>query len=311
MSDTCRIAGVAASTGGGQPKATSFAYGHAYQEQQAAKYRNRKTNDWQRRIELAQRLMERHARPRFGGRPAADIVIGDIGCSIGTFAIEFAKLGYRAYGVDFDPMAIDAARRLAAAEGVEPTFLCGDVSDEASGWPALDVALCFDLFEHLHDDELGVLLQALKRRLSPDGCLLFHTFPTQFDELFFGPAWLRWPLLPFAWLPPQAFDRIVKAYASAVDIGLIVARGGTWRELKKRTSHCNPLTTERLADIFTRAGYVLIELESGQLYRAHGWTRGWFARQPISHRNLYGAAVPAARAIGQCLRDTAGRQDAT
>ncbi len=34
----------------------------------------------------------------------------DVGCSIGTFAIEFAAKGYRSFGIDFDQTALDIAR---------------------------------------------------------------------------------------------------------------------------------------------------------------------------------------------------------
>ena len=71
------------------PKQTSYEYGYQYQLTQAEKYRNRENNHWKYRIELANRLVDEAlkempptSRPR---------TLLDVGCSIGTFAIEFAS----------------------------------------------------------------------------------------------------------------------------------------------------------------------------------------------------------------------------
>src|SRR6185503_17586263 len=89
-----------------KPKATSYQYGEEYQTQLAEKYRNRHSNHWKVRVALANRLVSQYALPRLGHKSTSDIIVTDVGCSIGTFAIEFAKLGYRSYGVDFDPEAL-------------------------------------------------------------------------------------------------------------------------------------------------------------------------------------------------------------
>ncbi|MFH0911236.1 MAG: class I SAM-dependent methyltransferase, partial [Planctomycetota bacterium] len=172
-------------------KEAASAYGEAYQRGQAEKYRNRRNNHWRFRIELAHRLFERYAAPRFRGRPREDIVVVDAGCSIGTFAIEFARMGYRSFGVDFDPSALKVARELAGEEKVSPEFVCGDVAEWDDSLPPIDILVCFDLFEHLPDGELGVFLSAVKKRLSARGCILFHTFPTQYDYLLYAKGFLR------------------------------------------------------------------------------------------------------------------------
>ena len=68
------------------------AYGRDYQLAQADKYRNRAHNHWRPRITLGCRLVEEHALPRMPGREKGGITLVDVGCSIGTFAIEFARL---------------------------------------------------------------------------------------------------------------------------------------------------------------------------------------------------------------------------
>src|SRR6267378_7272369 len=52
----------------------------------------------------------------------------DLGCGTGTNSIYLAQHGWDATGIDFVPRAIKAARRKAAAAGVSPRFMVGDVT---------------------------------------------------------------------------------------------------------------------------------------------------------------------------------------
>lgn len=52
----------------------------------------------------------------------------DLGCGTGTNCVYLAKHGWQATGVDFVPRAIEAARRKAAADGVSPRLVVGDVT---------------------------------------------------------------------------------------------------------------------------------------------------------------------------------------
>jgi 2-polyprenyl-3-methyl-5-hydroxy-6-metoxy-1,4-benzoquinol methylase len=278
--------------GSGEPKSTSWSYGEECQRDQADKYRNRDRNHWRTRIDLAHRLVDEYALPALRGRPPEGIVVLDVGCSIGTFAIEFAKRGFRTLGVDFDASALAIAEQLAAEEGVKPEFLCHDLADLPALESRCDIAVCFDVFEHLHDDELGSLLHAVRRSLSPEGCLVFHTFPTQYDHLFFGRRRLDLPLRPFRRLRPAAFERLVTAYAAALDCWSALRGRQTHRESIARAAHCNPLTPQRLRDILERLGFAIETLETAQLYPYGEARQRWFEGQPVAHRNLFGVARP-------------------
>ena len=275
-------------------KATSYTYGESYQRGQVEKHRQRRTNHWQPRIALAHRLVDQWVLPRLGGRPPGDITVLDVGCSIGTMAIEFAHRGFRAMGVDFDASALAIGRELAAEEGVPVEFFEGDVAEWQSpqGQP-LDVALCFDIFEHLHDDELGALLQSIRRRLSPRGALVFYSFPLQFDYIFFGAKGKHWPLVPFTWLRPALFERMTRAYAALLDVGLLLSTGQSYKERIKKVPHCNPTTRARLNDVLLRAGYEVGYIDTGNLYDFDAGRRKLFAKQPVAHRMVYGVAYPA------------------
>jgi 2-polyprenyl-3-methyl-5-hydroxy-6-metoxy-1,4-benzoquinol methylase len=270
-----------------QPKETSYEYGRAYQLHQAEKFRNRKNNRWKIRIDLAFELfaayVERHA-----GRNPDKIVVVDVGCSVGTFAIEFAKRGFRAYGVDFDPAAIEIAKKLADEEQTAVEFACQDVSGFFHTYgQKIDVAVCFDIFEHLHDDELGALFRSLKSNLAEGGSILFHTYPSEYGYLFQS-SYLHLPLAPFAILSAGLFTRITRVYASMIDACLLLAGGGTHRERIKLHGHCNPLTITRLEDISRRAGLEVVALKSADLYGLSRFVQLLFSRQPVAHQNIYG-----------------------
>lgn len=276
------------------PKATSAEYGRDMQLAQAEKYRNRENNNWKRRIALAKRLVERHVFPRLQDKRKSDTVVVDVGCSIGTFAIEFAKMGCRSYGIDFDPSGLEIARELACEENTNPEFVCGDVADWSAEFPKIDIAICFDIFEHLHDDELGACLTAVRKQLSEKGTLVFHTAPTQYDYIFFRKPRLRYPLLPFRRLSPKKFAAISKAYSLLLDIWSVWRTGLTHKERIKKSGHCNPLTRDRLKDILERSGYECLVIETANVGDYMKKVERQFERQPITHRNLYGVAVPAA-----------------
>ena len=278
------------------PKATSYEYGEAYQLEQVEKHRNRRDNHWKPRLALAHRMIDEFVLPRLGKRTPADITTLDVGCSIGTMAIEMSLRGFISYGVDFDRAALRIARELAVEEGATVEFFEGDVAEwrpEHVG--SIDIALCFDIFEHLHDDELGALLQSLRRKLNPDGALVFYTFPLQYDYLFFSRDWLHWPLLPFARLSPTVFETLVRGYAALLDAGLLVWTGASYKERIKKLSHCNPTTRARLEAILERAGYSIGFVETRNIYPFKPHVLRRFGAQPVAHRHLLGVAYPRSR----------------
>jgi 2-polyprenyl-3-methyl-5-hydroxy-6-metoxy-1,4-benzoquinol methylase len=269
-------------------KATSFSYGNDYQSKQIEKYKNRNSNHWKYRIELFESLLKEFDT----GQSGADTFVADIGTSIGTFAIEAAKKGYKAAGIDFDPEAIAAAKILAKEENVEVEFIYADVSQPIPLSSKIDIAVCFDIFEHMHDDELGSLLLALKQKLSENGKILFHTFPNEYDYIFFEHTLPAIPLMPLSFLPKKCFNRIVKLHATFIDGIFILLKGKTHKESIKKKSHCNPLSVERLNDIFVRAGYEIELLESKQLYTFKKTRMNLFRKQTITYRNIYGSIKP-------------------
>jgi 2-polyprenyl-3-methyl-5-hydroxy-6-metoxy-1,4-benzoquinol methylase len=279
------------------PKETSYAYGKEYQLDQLAKHRLRDRNHWKPRISLAHQLIDKYVMSFLGNRQPAEINTLDVGCSIGTMAIEMALRGFKATGVDFDQSALDIAQRLAVEENVSVCFVQADIAElRMINTEKIDIAVCFDIFEHLHDDELGAMLQAIRRQLSAQGALIFYTFPLQFDYLFYSRDWLHWPLMLFKFLPTDMFDRTVRIYAGLIDVFLLLATGKSYRDSIKRHSHCNPTTKARLVDILQRAGFSIRFIESDNIFLQKPYVAHRFLKQPIAHRSLYGVACAAQNA---------------
>ncbi|MGD9638888.1 MAG: class I SAM-dependent methyltransferase [Alphaproteobacteria bacterium] len=273
-------------------KETSDLYGTSYQEQQAEKYRNRENNHWKARLDIADELYNKYVKPSFESKSNKDVVFVDIGCSIGTFAIEFAKKGLKTYGIDFDNSALEIARNLAKEENVSPTFVCGDVSNWSENFPEIDIAACFDIFEHLHDDELGSFLIAIKKNLSSRGCIIFNTFPAQYDYMFFDDSLFSKFFKVFKNLKPTKFSKLVRIMQALYDVYLLFSQGVTYQEKIKKAKHCNPTTKERLTDIFERSGYEIVFIDNSNLYNTEIEKQNIFKKQPITYRNIYGVVKP-------------------
>ena len=269
-------------------------FGVKYQQEQADKYRNRATNHWKNRIDLAYMLFNNYAVPEFSDTRPENIRILDIGCSIGTFAIEFAKLGYSSFGIDSDAAALEIAKELCNEENTSAQFIHMDIARwKNNAVKPVDVAICFDIFEHLQDDELGRFLYHIENLLTEKGMLIFHTYPTLYYFIFQTQAKgisLYSPLRLFRKVPPSLFERIVKIYSHIIDIALIVRYGHTLREKIQKYPHNNLFSNKRLLELLTRAGFDVAFIESDNLYPVDTEIKSLFRKHEIANMNLYGVA---------------------
>ena len=277
------------------PKDTSYEYGEAYQLEQVEKHRSRNNNHWKPRIQLVHELIDKRVLPKLEVDHQSEIKTLDVGCSIGTMAIEMALRGFISHGVDFDQAALKLAKQLTEEEKVHVEYFQCDVAElEGGKQQVYDIVVCFDIFEHLHDDELGALLQSIRRQLKPNGALVFYTFPLQYDYIFFSRDIIHWPLVPFKWLSKGKFERLVRAYAALLDIGLLLGVGKSYKDRIRKNSHCNPTTKDRLEKVLKRAGFSIDIIETTNLYPFKTHVKQRFIKQPIADRNLYGVAFPMA-----------------
>ena len=94
----------------------------------------------------------------------------DIAAGEGRNAIWVASRGWMVTAVDFSPVAIEKARRLAAERGVDVEWIVADVVDYAPGTEVFDLAVVFYL--HLVASEMRKVLGRVAAALRRGGTLL-------------------------------------------------------------------------------------------------------------------------------------------
>ena len=267
---------------------TEDLYTSTYVLTQLDKFRNRYSNHWQFHLRLAKKLVAEYAT-----KPPALLL--DLGCSIGTFALEFALDGYETIGLDFDPKALEQAKKLAKELGCNPRWICEDAGS-FDLQEKVDIVVCFDLLEHLRDDVIANTLSCIRRNLKSSGVFIFHTFPTQYDHIFYKGSLSCLPLIPFRSLPDKDFQNMVKWYSRFLDIFYLLRYGKTHKGVIAKTVHPNPLSMERLKSFLESEGFEHVKIEMdldsvNPLKPGQGTlAKKFFAQQPVALRSLWGTA---------------------
>ncbi len=249
---------------------------------QLEKYRQRKNNHWKIRIEDCLRLLP--------DKPHMRVL--DLDCQVGTFALETAKRGHTATGLDLDPTAIACACRLAKEEGVADrcSFLVGDVTDTRLPDNAFDAVMAMDIIEHLPDDAVVRMLREAWRVLKPGGVFAAHVFPTKYDDFFASAKFVPF-MLPLFLLPEPAQSRYLKACYWCFDRIWFPLRhkGITYRRHIARTPHCNPPDAQQLRRMIgTRTAFEISSYRVENLYP--GDTGTW-------HRNAFKGCLYSRRHV--------------
>lgn len=100
----------------------------------------------------------------------------DIGCGMGTFTVEAARHGAHGVGVDPAGEAVQAARRVAAAEGVaHADFVQADAALLPLPDASCDIVLAADMTEHLDDDTMSRIFAEAHRALRNGGRIVIYT----------------------------------------------------------------------------------------------------------------------------------------
>ncbi len=102
----------------------------------------------------------------------------DLGCGSGTDSIYLARHGWTVTGVDIVPEALALARRNAAAAGVRPTFVRGDVTHVADLVPpgSIDLILDFGCLHTLPADLRSAYVAGVSAVAAPGATYLLYGF---------------------------------------------------------------------------------------------------------------------------------------
>ena len=94
----------------------------------------------------------------------------DLACGEGRNAVWLAERGWQVTGVDFSDVAIEKARELAAARGVEGEWLAADLADYRAEPRAFDLVLVF--YFQVPDELRRLVLRAAAEAVADGGTFL-------------------------------------------------------------------------------------------------------------------------------------------
>jgi ubiquinone/menaquinone biosynthesis C-methylase UbiE len=247
-------------------------YPHSYSDQQQRKFLDRYGNHWKYRIENC----FQHVEGLEGKR------VLDLGCSIGTFAIESALRGAEeVIGLDLDHYALKLARENAKNLNLHErcSFFQCDVSELCLKSGTMDVVLAQDIFEHLDDRELRRMLAECRRILKSDGIFVGHTFPTKYESLFNKKS--LYPIFLMIYLfSRDPRKHILKLYDEHLE--------KDHEELIKNSPHCNLLDHVDFLNMIKEAGFKVEFYRTHNLYDfdTKSFSRRLLAKTPESHRHI-------------------------
>ncbi len=140
-------------------------------------------NDASEWADHVEKILARHSRLHKGDGADDSMLLLDLGCGTGSFAIEMGRRGYDVIGVDqsFDMLA--AARSKEAPPSVQ--FIQQDIT-RMELFGTVDIIVCFlDTINHiLQESALDRLFKRCKNYLNPDGLLLFDVAtPYYFNQV--------------------------------------------------------------------------------------------------------------------------------
>jgi SAM-dependent methyltransferase/uncharacterized protein YbaR (Trm112 family) len=98
----------------------------------------------------------------------------DIGCGWGRWSIAAAHAGFRVIGIDPMLGLLMAAKRYAAQQGIEATYICADARALPFANRMFDQAFSYSVLQHCSDADCTEALREIARTLKPDGASLIQ-----------------------------------------------------------------------------------------------------------------------------------------
>lgn len=135
--------------------------------------------------DYTEKLISIHGTKKSGDGVNQSLLLLDLGCGTGSFAIEMAKRGYDVLGIDlsFDMLAI--AKEKENADKVQ--FILQDITNMKL-YGTVDVMVCYlDTINHVLDEKkLERFFRLCQNYLNPDGLLIFDLATKYYFENIIG-----------------------------------------------------------------------------------------------------------------------------
>ncbi len=174
------------------------------------------------------RLLRRVRRAVPGGR------LLDVGCGEGRHTLAAARLGFKAVGVDYQPLALERARRRARREGIRGTgFRRADVFRLPFPEARFEVLLDCGCLHHQRKRDWPAYRRSLLRVLGPRGFLVLMVFSPRFR--FFRGSRRRWHIARGAYRRCFTAGEVAGLFAPELEVLEAAERrgvgGGFWHVL--------------------------------------------------------------------------------
>ena len=164
----------------------------------------------------------------------------DVGCGEGRHAIAAARLGFRVTGIDYEPLALKRARRLARAGQVGAiSFRQADVFRLPFRRACFDVVLDYGCLHHQRKSDWRAYRVSILRVLRPRGFYVLSVFTRRF-HLFRGSV-RPWHIAQGAYRRCFTREDIAELFGRNFEILLLSQerdKRGFWHALLRR--RCEP-----------------------------------------------------------------------
>lgn len=138
-----------------------------------------------KKAEYVDALIKKHSIAKRGDGESGKLLLLDLGCGTGEFAIAMSRMGYDVIGVDISPEMLSIARE---KEGVNAVRLILQDITKFELYGTVDVITCLtDTVNHvLSENKLNAMFSLCKNYLNPEGVLIFDVLPEAYFEKELG-----------------------------------------------------------------------------------------------------------------------------
>ena len=261
----------------------SSSYTKEYFDKHVDKYLNRNSNHQGVKISSIKEMT---------GKMHFETVL-DLGCCVGTFALEYAADKKKTVGLDLSLYGLKLGKKLASAQKVQDrvNFINASASHIPLQDNCIDLILAEDIVEHLIPNLLRMTFKECYRVLKPEGKMIIHTFPTKFSHLLdlFELKKMLFLLYPLSFFPAVFIEQFLYIFEKTIlPIIYFIIKRKSWKLMVLQSEHCNIQTLDSLASELISAKFEIINIYSTNLYKDFFKKKYFdlFAHSSVSKRNL-------------------------